>query len=57
MPGLASVSVVINAIQQVFAKTNLSTLCNRTEPLLALQALCRGSIHHCVLNKTKKSNH
>jgi len=57
MPGLASVSVVINAIQQVFAKTNLSTLCNRTEPLLALQALCRGSIHQCVLNKTKKSNH
>ncbi len=49
MSGLA---LVINAIQQVFAKTNLSTLYNRTEALLALQALCRGSIHRRVLNKT-----
>lgn len=49
MSGLA---LVINAIQQVFAQDRLSTRCNRTEPLLALQALCRGSIHRRVLNKT-----
>lgn len=40
MSGLALMSPVINAIQQVFAKKNLSTRCNRNEPLLGLRALC-----------------
>lgn len=56
MSGLASMSLVINAIQQVFVKTNLSTCCNRTETSFSPAGIVPW-LYSSLRFKQKKSNH